>query len=149
MESIFVREAGLEDLEVLTDLFEAYRVWYQKEPDRAAARAFLHERIERSESVIYLAVADDKVVEFTQLYPLFSSTRMKRVWLLNDLFVQAAYRGKGISRLLLERAKELARQTGACEIMLETAKTNTIGNQLYPSAGFELGNDFNWYHWNS
>lgn len=149
MKSIFVREAGLEDLDVLTDLFEAYRVWYQKEPNRAAARDFLRERIERSESVIYLAIADDKVVGFTQLYPLFSSTRMKRVWLLNDLFVQDSYRGKGISRLLLERAKELARQTGACEIMLETAKTNTVGNQLYPSAGFALGNDFNWYHWNS
>ena len=149
MKDIVVREAGFPDLEALTDLFEAYRVWYRKEPDRDVARDFLRNRIERGESVIYLAVADDKAVGFTQLYPLFSSTRMKRVWLLNDLFVLDSYRGKGISKMLLERAKELAHQTDACEIMLETAKTNIIGNQLYPSAGFELGTDVNWYNWNS
>jgi hypothetical protein len=31
--------------------------------------------------------------------------------------------------------------------MLETAKSNDIGNNLYPKAGFELDTEFNWYHW--
>jgi GNAT superfamily N-acetyltransferase len=103
--------------------------------------------MERGESVVFIALEDGTATGFTQLYPLFSSTRMKQIWLLNDLYVAPEHRGKGISKMLLEKAKELARKTDACEVMLETAKTNDIGNQLYPSAGFELGTDFNWYHW--
>ena len=67
---------------------------------------------------------------FTQLYPLFSSTRMKRYWLLNDLFVNENHRGKGHSKALIESAKELCRETKACGILLETDKTNEIGNNF-------------------
>jgi GNAT superfamily N-acetyltransferase len=142
-----IRTATLTDLEALTDLFEGYRAFYHKEANPEGAKSFLKERIERNESVIYLAYKGNKAIGFTQLYPIFSSTRMKRLWLLNDLFVVPEYRGQGVSKLLLEHAKQLARDTDACEVMLETAKTNEIGNQLYPSVGFELGTDFNWYHW--
>jgi len=142
-----IRTATLSDVEALTDLFEAYRVWYEKPADRTAARTFLEERLSRNESVVYVAEADGQLVGFTQLYPIFSSTRMKRLWLLNDLFVAPEYRGRGLSKLLLERAKQLAAETDACEIMLETQVTNDIGNQLYPSAGFELGIGVNWYYW--
>lgn len=142
-----IRNATIADLESLTDLFEAYRAFYQKKADREGAKAFLTERLVGHDAVIFLAFEGEMAVAFTQLYPLFSSTRMKRLWLLNDLFVAPEHRGKGISRQLLERAKQLARETDACEVMLETAKSNEIGNQLYPSAGFELGTDFNWYHW--
>jgi GNAT superfamily N-acetyltransferase len=142
-----IRSATLSDLENLTDLFEAYRAFYGKTPDREGARQFLKQRMERGESVVFIALEDGTATGFTQLYPLFSSTRMKQIWLLNDLYVAPEHRGKGISKMLLEKAKELARKTDACEVMLETAKTNDIGNQLYPSAGFELGTDFNWYHW--
>ena len=44
---------------------------------------------------------------------------------------------KVILKLLIESAKELCIETKACGILLETDKTNEIGNQLYPSCGFE------------
>ncbi len=142
-----IRTANLENLDELVLLFEAYRAFYKKNPDAVGAKIFLQERIEKNESVIFMAYSDSgEAVGFTQLYPLFSSTRMKRLWLLNDLFVKEEFRGQGFSKTLIERAKQLAQETGACEIMLETAKTNDIGNQLYPTMGFELGTDFNWYH---
>lgn len=144
---ITIRRAIISDLDSLTSLFEAYRAFYRQPADRDAAQHFLKARMEAGESVVFLALIDDEAAGFTQLYPLFSSTRMKNLWLLNDLFVAPEHRGKGISRLLLEKAKDLTRETGACELMLETAKSNEIGNQLYPAAGFELNTDFNWYHW--
>ena len=102
----------------------------------------------RNESTIYLALDEqDKGIGFTQLYPLFSSTRIGRLWLLNDLFVKPAHRGRGISILLIERAKKLARETKALGIILETEKTNKIGNQLYPRADFILEDDTNHYFW--
>ena len=143
-----IKQATTDNIEILTDLFEGYRNFYKKDADREGAKTFLQERIEKNESVIYLAYAENgEAVGFTQLYPLFSSTRMKKLWLLNDLYVAPEHRGKGFSKALLERAKAFAKETDACEVMLETAKTNDIGNQLYPSQGFELGTDFNWYHY--
>lgn len=143
-----IKQATIADIEILTTLFEGYRKFYKKNADYEGAKLFLQERIQNNESVIYLVHAENgEAVGFTQLYPLFSSTRMKKIWLLNDLYVAPEYRGKGFSKALLERAKAFTKETGACELMLETAKTNDIGNQLYPSVGFELGTDFNWYHY--
>ncbi|WP_271711513.1 GNAT family N-acetyltransferase [Marinigracilibium pacificum] len=72
---------------------------------------------------------------------------MKRVWLLNDLFVDEKYRGKGISVALINRAKKLAKETNAVGLMLETEKSNDIGNNLYPKTGFTLDKDHNYYSW--
>jgi GNAT superfamily N-acetyltransferase len=145
---MIVRQLEHKHLDTLADLFDAYRVWYRKPTDLTAARQFLADRIENQESVIYGVFTDqDQMVAFTQLYPLFSSTRMGKLWLLNDLFVHPDFRGQGISLLLLEKSKELAKQTNAVAIILETEKSNDIGNQLYPRAGFQLEDDTNHYFW--
>ncbi|OHX67470.1 GNAT family N-acetyltransferase [Flammeovirga pacifica] len=141
------RKATLQDLEQLTILFDSYRVFYKKQSDIKAARNFLQERLELNDSLIYVHEQEGILTGFTQLYPLFSSTRMKKLWLLNDLFVNPKYRGQGISLQLLESGKELAKKTNACGVMLETEKTNEIGNQLYPRAGFELNEGSNFYEW--
>lgn len=146
--AINIRAALTNDLDLLAELFDAYRVFYKKNTDVEAAKEFLKERLSRHESEIFVAEDEaSQLVGFVQLYPLFSSTRMKRIWLLNDLFVSPDYRGKNISIQLIDKAKELARETNACGLMLETAKTNMVGNNLYPRAGFELDHDHNFYAW--
>ncbi len=134
----------------LAVLFDKYRVFYRQSIDIANSHAFLSERIEKKQSEIFIAIDEtETLLGFTQLYPIFSSTRLKKAWLLNDLFVLPAARGKGISKLLMQEAKELCINTGAHGIMLETEKSNTIGNKLYPSVGFQLCNDStNYYEWN-
>ena len=134
-------------IDQLVDLFDAYRVWYRKESDKLTAKQFLLERMANKESVIYVCENEDgDLVGFTQLYPIFSSTRMKRMWLLNDLFVHPDFRGKGISKMLINEAKDLAKKTDACGVLLETETTNDIGNKLYPRMGFELEKN-NFYFW--
>jgi ribosomal protein S18 acetylase RimI-like enzyme len=143
-----IRKATIADLTQLADLFDQYRVFYKKESDVEQARIFLAERLQNGDSTIFVAEqADQKLSGFTQLYPLFSSTRMKKLWLLNDLYVNPAYRGKRISVALINKAKELAQETAAVGLMLETAKTNEIGNKLYPKTGFELDSEHNVYSW--
>ncbi len=141
------RKATLQDIGQLSELFDQYRVFYHKDSDLPAAEQFLTERIEKRDSEIFVAENEGKLVGFVQLYPLFSSTRMKRYWLLNDLFVNEKYRGKGFSKALIEKAKEMAKSTDACGILLETGKSNDIGNKLYPSCGFELYDEVNFYEW--
>lgn len=145
-----IRKASLKDVEKLSSLFDKYRIFYGKTSDIKQAEEFLSQRIKNKESEIFIAInQDDEMVGFVQLYPLFSSTRMKRLWLLNDLFVEEFHRGKGISVELISRAKELCKTTNACGLSLETEKTNHIGNQLYPKTGFNLDSEHNYYFWDN
>ncbi|ASK30229.1 GNAT family N-acetyltransferase [Chryseobacterium sp. T16E-39] len=141
------RKASISDLEQLSDLFDQYRVFYHKESDIPAAQNFLKARIENKDSEIFVAEENGQLIGFVQLYPIFSSTRMQRYWLLNDLYVNDQYRGKGYSKQLIEEAKELCKSSKACGVLLETGKSNDVGNQLYPACGFELYNSVNFYEW--
>jgi ribosomal protein S18 acetylase RimI-like enzyme len=142
-----IRKVILQDLHQLAELFDQYRIFYHKDSDIPAAEKFLKERIEKQDSEIFVAENDGKLIGFVQLYPIFSSTRMKRYWLLNDLYVNENYRGKGFSKELIEISKELAKSTDASGILLETGKSNDIGNRLYPSCGFEIYDSVNFYEW--
>ncbi|WP_338812773.1 GNAT family N-acetyltransferase [Bernardetia sp. Wsw4-3y2] len=148
---ITIKKATLNDLENLNLLFDAYRVFYKKESDLEASKEFLRKRIQNNESEIFVAQFSEnnseKLVGFVQLFPIFSSTRLKRFWLLNDLFVDINFRGRGISILLIEEAKKIAVQTESAGLMLETDKNNIEGNQLYPKTGFELDTEHNFYYW--
>lgn len=145
---IKIKKAGLGDLDQLSDLFDGYRKFYREESDLQMGRAFLQKRIENKESEIFVSVYESKILTgFVQLYPIFSSTRMKRLWLLNDLYVLSEYRGLGISVGLIQKAKELCVTTDSCGMILETARNNEIGNKLYHKTGFILDEEHNYYSW--
>ena len=141
-----IRAATSNDLDQLTELFHGYRAFYGK-PRQDKAGEFLQSRLRERDSEIFVSDVNGILTGFVQLYPLFSSTRLARYWLLNDLFVHADHRGSGYSKALIERAKKLCRDTDACGMYLETGKDNDIGNSLYPSAGFELLDEVNFYEW--
>lgn len=150
MEKMKVRRAEVGDLEQLSGLFDDYRVFYGKSSDREGAKTFLFERLSNEESVVFVTEnTENRLTGFVQLYPLFSSTRMSRLWLLNDLFVDLRYRGKGVATQLIEAAKELCRRTEAAGLLLETAKDNIPANALYPRTGFNLDVDHNYYTWDT
>ncbi len=149
MEDTFkIRKVEIGDLDQVAVLFDEYRMFYGKETDLHAAKQFLSDRIVNNDSELFVAVVNDTLLAgFIQLYPIFSSTRMKRLWLLNDLYVNPTYRGKHISVLLIDKAKELSEKTNSAGLILETAKSNEIGNRLYPKTGFVLDEEHNYYYY--
>lgn len=145
-----IKKINIDDIRQLSKLFDNYRIFYGKESDIQGSEKFLNERLEKKESEIFVAENENgELIGFVQLYPIFSSTRMKRLWLLNDLFIENIYRGKGISVLLIDEAKRLCTETKACGLVLETAKSNEIGNKLYPKIGFSLDIEHNYYSWDN
>lgn len=144
-----IRRAQPEDVPAIAPLFDLYRVFYRRQSDVDAARAFLAERLERGESVIFIATIDQAVAGFTQLFSQFSSTRLTFFWLLNDLFVLKQHRNKGVAKQLIEAAKVHVESTAAAGLLLETEKSNDVGNRLYPSVGFVPYNETNFYWWQS
>jgi ribosomal protein S18 acetylase RimI-like enzyme len=135
--SVLTSRATLDDLDALTRLFDGYRVFYGRDSDPGVARAFLQERLQHDESVIFIARdATGEACGFTQLYPLFSSVSAQRIWLLNDLFVAAAARHAGVGHALMERARAFAKETGALRLVLETAEDNHPAQALYEWLGY-------------
>ncbi|MCI0764422.1 GNAT family N-acetyltransferase [Bacillus sp. TL12] len=137
-----IYEATISDLEGLADVFNNYRMFYRQESNVEGAKIFLRNRIEREESIIFVAVEDGKYLGFTQLYPSFSSISMKELWILNDLFVQEGKRGAGIGKKLLEAAKTFALENGAKGLKLQTEIDNISAQRLYAENGYLRDNRY-------
>lgn len=140
-----VFQARLEHLEAVSQLFDQYRVFYSSPSDLETARRFLQDRFHKGDSIILVASNNGHIVGFTQLYPSFSSVSMKRIWILNDLFVAQACRKQGVAKLLLSTAEDFARQTGAIRISLATQTSNVPAQSLYESLGYCKDKEF--YHY--
>lgn len=137
-----VYEATISDLDGLADVFNNYRMFYRQESNVEGAKTFLRNRIEREESIIFVAVEDGQYLGFTQLYPSFSSISMKELWILNDLFVQESKRGAGIGKKLLEAAKTFALENGAKGLKLQTEIDNISAQRLYAENGYLRDNRY-------
>ena len=121
------------DIRAVAPLFDAYRVFYNAASDPEGAREFLYDRWRLRESVLFIAFEADVPRGFVQLYPLFTSVEMRRIWLLNDIFVDPSARKFGIGRALMRRAEQHARETGSAGLTLSTALDNTRAQALYES----------------
>jgi ribosomal protein S18 acetylase RimI-like enzyme len=149
------------DIDLVAPLFDAYRRFYGLEPDLVLSRAFVAERLERNESVIFVAaeeqvavpqvgsltldnsvdrqpaqIGSERALGFVQLFPSFSSLKARPLWVLNDLYVAPEGRGRGVGRALMDRARRHAEETRACRLTLETAPDNHAAKSLYISLGY-------------
>ena len=141
-----VRQATLDDLETLVPLFDAYRRFYRQSGDLDGARRFLKERLEHDQSVVFLAVANETPIGFTQLFPSFSSTAMARIFILNDLFVAPQARRSGAGAALLNAAAQFAKREGAVRLTLSTELSNTTAQAVYERTGWKRDEVFCVYH---
>lgn len=142
MSTITIRQAILADIEPLSVLFDAYRQFYGREGNVAAAKKFLLDRFNHGESVLFIAHEGSDAIGFTQLYPSFSSVSLERIFILNDLFVNELGRRKGVGSKLLAAAADFAQAVGAIRLGLSTGNTNTTAQALYASEGWERDDDF-------
>jgi GNAT superfamily N-acetyltransferase len=137
-----IKRAGETDVPAAALLFNAYRIFYKKDSDIDAAVKFLTDRVQKDESVIYLAEIDGVAVGFCQLFPIFSSVSLKRTWLLNDLFVDEKVRGQGVATALLQAAKAFGWNTNAKWLLLQTGADNKTAQSVYEKNGWQRVTDF-------
>jgi len=140
--AVLVRRAGPADLDASARLFTGYLRFYEKATPEADARVFIGERLAKQDSVFYLAEADGEALGFTQLYPAFASLSLAPSWILNDLYVEPAARGRGVGEALMDAARKLAIGNGAAELMLQTARTNATAQRLYEKLGWVRDDEF-------
>ncbi|MDZ7923028.1 MAG: GNAT family N-acetyltransferase [Marinagarivorans sp.] len=138
MDSPHIKTAALTDLDIIAELFDAYRQFYEQAPDVLAARNFIEQRLQNNESIILLAQDNNKnALGFCQLYPTFCSVIAAPIYVLYDLFVTPSARRSGAGKKLLLAAETLAKQQGIARLDLTTAKTNLTAQALYESLGWQ------------
>ncbi|HOZ95529.1 MAG TPA: GNAT family N-acetyltransferase [Niabella sp.] len=122
------------------ELFDKYRVFYKQPSDMTVAQTFIQDRLNNHESVIFVASCKEtqQPIGFTQLYPKYSSKRIEKNWILNDLYVEQHYRKKGVGEALINTALVFAQQHNASFVEISTAVDNSTAQSLYEKIGFEM-----------
>ena len=128
--------AQLEHTDLIAPLFDAYRQFYKAGPDLEASREFIHQTLTKNESIIFLALDEDKAIGFVQLYPLFASVALQSLWLLNDLYVDPSARKQGAGEALMKEAEDFAHETNSRGLFLRTATDNAPAQRLYERCGW-------------
>lgn len=89
--------------------------------------------IANPDRVIFYAYLDDE---------LAGQIRLLKYWngyaYIDDIAVEAKFRGQGVGRALIEHAIEWAKERNFPGLMLETQNNNVSACKLYASCGFEL-----------
>jgi len=143
---MLIIRASENHLDELARLFNLYRIFYEEKNNYQKAYDFICARIEKEESIIYVASNEnDQLSGFVQLYPSFCSVALIPIMILYDLYVDENHRGEGIGRALMNQASKHAKDNGFKRLELSTAITNVIGQSLYESLNYQRDKDF--YHY--
>lgn len=134
-------------LDVLSALFNDYRIFYGQSSDEPACRAFIQQNLRQNRSKIFLLLDDQgQAVAFAQPYPAVCSISMRPYCYLSDLYTTQATRKNGYARYLMNHITEHFTQEGAQRLTLDTATTNKIAQGLYESLGYQREEVYITYH---
>lgn len=132
-----IRLATPADLDTVAPLFDAYRQFYERPADLAAATTFMRERLARGDAAVLLCEdAAGRAIGFCQLYPLFCSIEAQPIYLLSDLYVRPTARRTGAATALLRAAERLSAERGRVRMELTTARTNRAAQAAYEGLGW-------------
>lgn len=101
-------------------------------------RENLVEELKRRKAVrVIFAFDGEKPVGLAILMEGFSTFACMPLLNVHDLVVLSEYRGKGISKQLLSKAEQIAKQLGCCKLTLEVLEGNKVAQAAYRASGFE------------
>lgn len=140
-----IRQATIHDLPNLVPIFDSYRAYFKQSKNPEEVEKFLFGKFDHLESVIFIAEKKSAVIGFAQLYPVYSSLTLKRVWLLNDFFISEEYRNKGVGTELFKKVKEFSLLSKAKGIELSVEHINEKAWGFWEQQGFKLDDDFRYY----
>jgi GNAT superfamily N-acetyltransferase len=135
-EAIAIRPAERRDYRQWRPLWDGYNSFYGREGDTALAEAITQATWQRffdpSEPVHCLvAQTQERLVGLTHFILHRSTTRLKDVCYLQDLFTSQPLRGRGIGRKLIFGVYAAAKAAGCSRVYWHTQVTNAAGRALY------------------
>ena len=144
-ENLIIKEAVIADAEKIGEVFDLYRQFYKKAPDKTLSVEYIKQRLSNKESTIFFVEVNNICMGIVQLYITFDSLELAKKIVLYDLFVKSEYRKKGIGRMLMNASKNFAEKNNISGIELSTAISNGTAQNLYESLGYER--DLEYYNY--
>lgn len=142
---ITIRNASESDLEAILAIYNDVIInttaVYSEEPHTLAMRkTWYHDRVENNFPV-YVAEADGKVAGFSS-FGHFRVWPCYRYTVEVSVYVDAVYRGRGISKILLQSLIDRAREMNMHAVIAGISADNEISLNLHQSFGFKEVADF-------
>ena len=127
-----VRQAKAEDKSAWLPLWQGYLAFYQHQlPDEVTDLTYARFLDEAEPMALYVAVEDGRMLGFASLI-VHRSTWAQRCYVyLEDLFVGADTRGKGVGKALIAAVVEHGRSIGAERVYWVTHSHNALARSLY------------------
>lgn len=104
-------------------------------PDKVKAN-LPAELAKRDSAHVVLAFVEGKPAGLIVCLEGFSTFACKPLLNIHDVIVDRPYRGKGLSKLLLQKVEAIAIQLGCCKLTLEVLESNHVAQAAYRSFGF-------------
>ena len=125
------------EVERLLPLMRAYCDFYRVHPPDAALVAMSRSLIAdpTREGVQLIATDGDQDLGFATLFWSWETTSAGRVGVMNDLYVVAASRGRGVGSALIRACLERCRDHGAVRMVWQTAVDNLAAQAVYDRVG--------------
>lgn len=83
-----------------------------------------------------LAYVDGKPAGLSNCFMGFSTFKCMPLVNIHDVAVLPEFRGLGLSRLMIDKVEEVARERNCCKLTLEVLEGNTLAQAAYRKFGF-------------
>lgn len=93
--------------------------------------------VDSEASTLLIARDDDGTILGSMTLAMFLIPTGLRAW-IEDVVVDGDARGKGVGRIINERAIEIAKAAGATSVDLTSRPSREAANRLYQRMGFEM-----------
>ncbi len=94
------------------------------------------ELAKRKSAHVILAFVDSQPAGLVICLEGFSTFACKPLLNIHDVIIALPYRGRGLSKLLLQKAEEIAFDLGCCKLTLEVLEGNLVAQSAYKAFGF-------------
>ncbi|MES2018344.1 MAG: GNAT family N-acetyltransferase [Pseudomonadota bacterium] len=139
-----VRQIERQDYAGWRQLWDRYNAFYGRSGPSALAEQITEatwERFFSAQEPVYCLVAevDGQIAGITHYLFHRSTTRLRDVCFLQDLYTADHLRGQGIGRRLIEAVYEAATKAGSSRVYWTTQTSNAAGRALYDKVAKHLG----------
>ena len=94
------------------------------------------ELAKRQSTHVILAFVDSQPAGLIVCFEGFSTFACKPLLNIHDVIVASPYRGRGLSKLMLQKVEDIAFDLGCCKLTLEVLEGNHVAQSAYKAFGF-------------
>lgn len=132
MSETIIRRLNAEDGKRWAELWQSYNEFYERTvEERVTLRLWKQLLDENSDTYGFAAEYDGKLVGFTHLFFVYSTSNWNPRCYMQDLFADPIVRGKGVGRMLIEAVYTEADRRDASQTYWLTQDFNTTARRLY------------------